>query len=734
MKKYYKDLNLIRFFSCVAVILYHLNIIKGGFLAVCTFFVLTGYLSCVSAFKKDKFSFKDYYLNKLKHLYLPLLVVVFITIGVVALIPSINWLNLKPESTSVLLNYNNFWQLNANLDYFTRHVDSPFMHFWYISILLQFDLIFPILFLLLKKLGDKISKLLPTIITFALGIASIWYFHKCNSENIMVAYYNTFARSFSIFFGLSLGFLHAYYDKLNLRKADHQIVTKILFYLLLLALTALIIFGDAASSYFELHMILATVVSTILISYAVVNQNKLTIFDKIIKFLSDLTYEIYLVQYPIIFVLEDTLIDANLKIALIIVLTIIISYILHLCLNFKKDEKAKIVRWILRIVVLVATLFGIYEYIIAVDHTEEMKMLEEQLAQNKKLMEEQQAEYEAKLAEEKEKWAKMMEDLDKGEADLEKLITEMPMAAIGDSVMLGAQINLTSKFKNLYFNAEISRTCYVVNDILKQLIKKNALGDVVVLNFGANGDCSEATKDTILKTIGDRKLFWLTVTNDKKVHFNDKIKAYAEKHDNMYIIDWAEISKGHKEYFYSDGLHLPAPGRIAYTEAIYNAIYQVYLDEFNAKKEELLKKHEEEMKTKISFYGNELLINAFDNLKVEFADANYSLNKDFNFDEIKAELEKNIAADNLTYKIVFAFDTSSKLTNEEYQNLVDLCKDHEIYIFNTSKKSLNVENAKVIDIYSDIKNNLMADRLHLTDKGNEILTSKIVENLKIIEE
>lgn len=47
MKKYFKDLNIIRLIACIAVLLYHLNILKGGYLAVCTFFVLTGYLSCI---------------------------------------------------------------------------------------------------------------------------------------------------------------------------------------------------------------------------------------------------------------------------------------------------------------------------------------------------------------------------------------------------------------------------------------------------------------------------------------------------------------------------------------------------------------------------------------------------------------------------------------------------------------------------------------------------------------
>jgi len=54
--KVYKDINFMRLFACTSVLLYHLNILKGGYLAVCIFLVLSGYLSCISAFKKDKFS------------------------------------------------------------------------------------------------------------------------------------------------------------------------------------------------------------------------------------------------------------------------------------------------------------------------------------------------------------------------------------------------------------------------------------------------------------------------------------------------------------------------------------------------------------------------------------------------------------------------------------------------------------------------------------------------------
>ena len=38
MKKYYKYIDVLRVIACLFVLLYHLGLSKGGYLAVCTFF------------------------------------------------------------------------------------------------------------------------------------------------------------------------------------------------------------------------------------------------------------------------------------------------------------------------------------------------------------------------------------------------------------------------------------------------------------------------------------------------------------------------------------------------------------------------------------------------------------------------------------------------------------------------------------------------------------------------
>ena len=324
VSKYYKKLDMIRVLSCIAILLYHIGLLKGGYLAVGTFFVLSSYLSVISGFKKDKFSLKDYYLSRLKKIYIPLLIVVFISVGVISL-TNIDFLNLKPETTSILFGYNNFWQLNANLDYFVRHIESPFMHLWYIAILIQFELVFPLIFITLKKLGEKIHKLIPCILLGILGIVSyIFFVILANDGKLMITYYNTFTRAFSILFGLSLGFIHYYYGSFIFKGKPSSIIYPI--YLLLLIL--IFIFIDSSPCLMSIGMIITTIISLRLIDYSLVEEKEYFI-DKIISFLSKISYEVYLVQYPVIFLFQSTNLSSYITIPLIIVVTLIISYLIH---------------------------------------------------------------------------------------------------------------------------------------------------------------------------------------------------------------------------------------------------------------------------------------------------------------------------------------------------------------------------------------------------------------------
>ena len=674
-KEYYKNLNIIRVIACIAVLFYHLGILKGGYLAVCTFFVLSGYLSCVTSFKKENFSYKEYYISRLKKIYIPLVMVTLISVAIVSFFSSINWLSLKIETTSVLLGYNNFWQINANLDYFARHVDSPFMHLWYISILLQFDLVFPFIYKGLKKLGDKVDKLAPCAFTFILAVIGTAYFYKCTlGSNLMNAYYNTFARVYSILFGLCLGFIHSYYKPLVPEYIRKKPLRKIIFGAYLVISIVLFCLIDSNSKLFTFSMIIITLISCRLIDYAVLDKKELNILDKILKVISDLSYEIYLVQYPVIFLFQYININHYLKTPLIIIIVLIISYVLHMVLN--KRDNMKIVRRIILVVIIGLSVFGGYKYITTKSHEKEMKQLEAELAENEKIMLEKQKEYQILEKKEEEDWAKQLEELE----------------------------------------------------------NKKKLGNPVVIHLGTNGDCKNNCKEKIMDLLNDKTVFWINTTN--YTYVNDNLNELGKKYDNLHIIDWYSLSKGHSDWFYGDGIHLPPTGRKEYTNIIYNAIVDVYKDTFKDKKEQLIKEHQEELKKKMVFYGNDILFYDFETLQSNFKDSKFVINKDFSYKDLKESVEKSIKENTLANKIVLAFDNSIVISIKEYQELIELCKNSKLYIVSSGKPLNSLEsysNVTVINFYTQIQKNkdyLMADGIHLTEKGNTALNKILESSLK----
>lgn len=731
-KKHYDSLDLIRIFSCFAILLYHLNILKGGYLAVCSFFVLSGFLTCTSALKKEKFSWKEYYKNRIIKLYLPLLTVVFLTIFVVSFFQDIIWINLKPEVTSILFGYNNFWQLSANLDYFARHINSPFMHLWYISILLQFELIFPLFFLILKKIQEKLNKFLPYIITSILAILSFLFFCKTSlNTNLMTSYYNTFCRSFSLFLGISLSFLFVNQSSFFEKHLKQDPYNKLVFLIYFGILVIFFCFVDANTIFHEISMLLTSLITCRMIQYGV-HFDFFKKENKLVNFLSKISYEIYLVQYPIIYFIQYINISNYFKYVLMILLLLGFSILIHYLFEQKKDKK--ILQNIIRIITLIFIFVGGYQYIIAKDHTEEMKQLEEQLAQNEIMMARWQEEYDEKLKQSKENLEKALAEY--SEEKLDEILSNMSVIGVGDSVMLGAVPNLQETFKNGYFDAKISRTAWVINGILQDLKNKGMLEGPIILNVGANGDCTLECKMTIMETCAGNEVFWVNVTNDKDVHVNDSLLEFSKNYNNLHVIDWETISNGHPEYFVADGIHLTQQGREAYVKAIYSSIYNVYSINFQKQKEEKIKEYEEEKNGKMNFYGNDLLLNASLSSLDNFQDANYNIIQDYDFIKLKTSLKEKIANDTLSEKVVFLFDKNIELTKEELEELMNICIDHKIYILSLNEKTQHLlkeikkENIKIIDFNMELENNknyMMVDKIHLTEQGNEALRNLLTQ-------
>lgn len=739
-RKYYKKIDVLRVIACISVLLYHVGLLKGGYLAVCTFFVLSGFLACTSAFKRGHFSILKYYQSRLRKIYFPLLIVVFLSVFAIRFVPGTNWFNLKTETTSVILGYNNYWQIGANLDYFARSANSPFVHFWYVSILMQFDLIFPFLYLGLRRIGEKVNKVIPGIITGLLSLVSFIFFYKLNtSGNFNSSYYDSFARFFSLLIGVTAGFTYSYFKDLFKARDKSVYLINRMFYSFLLVLVLLFFAIDSSFYYFPLIMLLVSLISVYLIIYAMEDfepDNSLKM--KFVKSLSSVSYEVYLVQYPIIYIFKFLGFNKYVSTFLIVAIVFILSYILHNAFytRWNESENMKKIKKIIRDIILFIALSGFIMFVFSTNNSKEMKALEEELSRKEETIEEVKENFDKEREEELNKHLATIEDYDKRLENIDNTILELPVVGVGDSIMLGAVDNLHKQFKNGYFDAEVSRSVLRATGILNDLNSKGMLKGPIVINLGANGDCSKSCKLKIVEAARGNEILWVTVTNDKSVHINDDLKELAEEVSNFHVIDWETISAGHKEYFYADGIHLTGSGRKAYTAALYDAIKGVYVDKIMSEKENLEKEFNDTNKAKITFFGNDLLLYSFDKLKGSFNSSIFNIDRDYKFNSLKNKLNSLIEDDALTNRVVLVLDGNSSMFASDFATIANLCKDREVYAVSMDSKLTeelkNIKNINVIDFsktLSDNKDYVLKDGIHLTEKGNNALAEMLERTL-----
>lgn len=148
------------------------------------------------------------------------------------------------------------------------------------------------------------------------------------------------------------------------------------------------------------------------------------------------------------------------------------------------------------------------------------------------------------------------------------------VSAIGDSVMLGARNTLKSVIRGARVDAAVSRFPGAFIGKIKRYQAADRLADIVVLHPGTNGVIPEAMMREMLDLLDDRAT--VVVVNDAMPRTwrdpNNKVIAkVVPDYPNAVLADWEQASKGHDDYFVSDGVHLTAKGAQAYAQLIKKA-------------------------------------------------------------------------------------------------------------------------------------------------------------------
>ena len=339
-------LDALRTIAMVFIILYHMfpYTIKGGYLGVCLFLMLSGFLMASSddmrfpdeeqaegagaagldifgRYSLDGFPARlvtclqkilSFYGKRIIRIYPSMIITVLSVCGIYRIMASDTMVNVRQEVLATLAGCNNWWQIRNNASYFDQAGNySPFTHMWYMGVILQLYLLWPFLSMLIEWLADLLGEriclriLAGSVFVLALPMI-IGSFLGVDTTRL---YYGTDTRIFSFIIGVFAAKLQRWIpveERIRQYKVTRTLMRRpgitymVLWGILLIALIFLP--GESAFVY-RGGMLLLNVIMGIMMT--------ITAFEKlpfgavleqpVLKMISRYSYEAYLWMYPVIF-------------------------------------------------------------------------------------------------------------------------------------------------------------------------------------------------------------------------------------------------------------------------------------------------------------------------------------------------------------------------------------------------------------------------------------------------
>ena len=151
---YRHDLDLLKGLAIIAVVLYHAGWCKSGYLGVDLFLVLNGYLVVPQVMRQideGRFRYWTFIEKKIFRL-LPLVLIVSVlslAIGYWGMLPNdLRFLSEEAVAASAFMN--NVLQAITTQNYWAAIYQKVLMHTWFLGVLFQFYVVFPLLMLLMR--------------------------------------------------------------------------------------------------------------------------------------------------------------------------------------------------------------------------------------------------------------------------------------------------------------------------------------------------------------------------------------------------------------------------------------------------------------------------------------------------------------------------------------------------------------------------------------------------------
>ncbi len=301
--KYRADIDGLRAVAVISVIFFHFGIsgFSGGYVGVDVFFVISGYLITKIIHQQmmtNSFSFKEFYIRRMRRIFPALVMTILLTsiVGALILSPE-HFVHLANSSVSALFSISNiyFWSGSGYFDVGSEL--KPLLHTWSLSVEEQYYLLWPVLFLLLIKI-DKAHFVKPAMILLLfLSLFLGQYFVVDNKS--LVFFWMPF-RFNELAIGAMLIFISTSFKK--------QIYHDVLFLFGLFLIISSVVFYDEKMNFPGFSALVPCVGAFFVIFSGKQSRLSFLLANKVMVFIGLISYSLYLIHWPV-YVFSSYLLD-----------------------------------------------------------------------------------------------------------------------------------------------------------------------------------------------------------------------------------------------------------------------------------------------------------------------------------------------------------------------------------------------------------------------------------------
>lgn len=205
---YRSDIDGLRALAVLMVVVYHVfpKLLRGGFVGVDIFFVISGFLITgiiLRDLDNGCFSFWNFYSRRIRRIFPALILVLCVTLA-------FGWFSLFADEYKMLGKHvfggvsftanifywweAGYWDVNSKL--------KPLLHLWSLGIEEQFYIVFPCLLVLVRKKNWRLLTVIILLTAFSFAL-NIYYYRR----NPILDFYAPFTRFWEILSGGTLAFL-----------------------------------------------------------------------------------------------------------------------------------------------------------------------------------------------------------------------------------------------------------------------------------------------------------------------------------------------------------------------------------------------------------------------------------------------------------------------------------------------------------------------------------------------